>query len=70
MEVDPNIDVLGVLEGMEIVPPSCTDMGVSMLATLIVDAMLPVVVIEEIDVCGPMLEGLSVRVPMYNKTSR
>ena len=58
MEVDPNIVVLGVLEGMEIVPPPCTYMGVCMLETLVVDVMLPAVVIEGIDVCGPGLEGL------------
>ena len=46
MEVDPNKEVLGVLEGMEIVPPPCKNMGVCMLATLMVDAMLPAVVIE------------------------
>ena len=43
---------------MEIVPPPCIDMGDYMLATLMVHAMLPVVVIEGIDVCGPRLEGL------------
>ena len=58
MEVDANIDVLGVLEGMEIVPHPYMDMGVCMLATVVVDAMLPVVDIEGIDVCGPGLEGL------------
>jgi len=43
---------------MEIVPPPCTDMGVCMLTTLVVDAMLTTVVIKAIDVCGPWLEGL------------
>jgi len=63
MEVDPNKDVLAVdpnkdVEGMEIVPPPCTDMGVCILAALMVDVMLPAVVIEGINVCGPRLEGL------------
>jgi len=58
MEVDPNIVVLGVIEGMEIVPPPCIDMRVYTLPTLIVDAMLPVVVIEGIDLCKLGLEGL------------
>ena len=69
MEVDPNKDVLGVLEGMEIVPPPHIDMGVCILATLIVDGMLPAVVIEGMFVCGPGLEGLCVRVLTYNNTS-
>ncbi len=63
MEVDPNKDVLAVdpnkdVEGMEIVPPPCNDIGVCTLAALVVDAMLVEVVIEGIDVCGPGLEGL------------
>jgi len=61
MEVDPKKDVLAVdqnkdVEGMEIVPPPCT--------------MLQAVVIEGMYVCGPGLEGLCVRVPMYNNTFR
>ncbi len=58
MEVDPNIVVLGVTEGMEIVPPPCIDMGFFMLVALVVDAMLPAVVIKGIDLCKPGLEGL------------
>jgi len=69
MEVDPNIDVLGLLERMEIVPPHRIDMGVCMLGVAIMDAMLPIVVIEGIDVCGPRLKGLGVRVPTYKNTS-
>ena len=47
MEVDPSRDVLAKdpnkeVEGMEMVPPSCTDVGVCMVAAL-VEAMLPVV---------------------------
>ena len=50
MEVDPTTDVLvkdpnKETEGMEIVPPPCTDMGVCIVVAL-VEAMLPVVVIE------------------------
>ena len=69
MEVDPNRDELGVLEGMEIVPPPCKYMGVFMLATLIMDAMLLAVVIEGKDQFKPRLEGLLVGVLKYNKTS-
>jgi len=58
MEVETNIVVLGVLQGMEIVPPPCIDMGVYMLVTLVVDVVLPTVVIKVIDVCGPGLKGL------------
>ena len=63
MEVDPNKDVLAVdpnkdVEGMEIVPLPCTHMGFCILAALVVDAMLPAVVIEGIDVCKPRLKGL------------
>lgn len=58
MEVDPNMAVLGVIEGMEIVPTPCTDMGVYMLTTLVVDAMLLAVVIEGIDGCKPGTKGL------------
>ncbi len=51
MEVDPTKDVLAkypnkYAEGMEIVPPPCTDVGVYMVVALMVEAMLPVVVIE------------------------
>ena len=51
MEVEPNKDMLAVdpnkdVEGMEMVPPPCTDIGVSMPIAVAVDAMLPVVVIE------------------------
>ena len=50
MEVDPTKDVLAKdpnkeTEGMEIVPPPCTDIGVCTVVAL-VEAMLPVVVIE------------------------
>ena len=50
MEVDPTTDVLvkdpnNETEGMEIVPPPCTDTGVCAVVAL-VEAMLPVVVIE------------------------
>ena len=50
MEVDPTKDVLAndpnkEAEGMEIVPPPCTDIGVCIVAAL-VEAMLPVVVID------------------------
>lgn len=63
--VDPNKDV----EGMEIIHPSCVDIGVCILVALAVNPMLPVVVIEEMFVSGPRLEGLCVRVPTYNNTS-
>lgn len=46
MEVKPNIVVLGVMEGMEIIPPPCTDKGVFILVALMVEAMLLAVVIE------------------------
>ena len=63
MEVDLNKDVLVVdpnkdVEGMAIVPPPCTNMGVCILVALMVDAMLPSMVIEGIGVCGLRLEGL------------
>lgn len=58
MEVYPIIVVPVVLEGMEILPPPCIDMGFCMLTTLIMDVMLPTVVIEGIDVCGPRIKGL------------
>ena len=50
MEVDPTKDVLAKdpnkeAEGMEMVPPPCTDVGVCIVATL-VEAMLPVVIIN------------------------
>ena len=50
MEVDPTKDVLEKdlnkeTEGMEIVPPPCTYMGVCTVVAL-VEAMLPVVVID------------------------
>ena len=50
MEVYPTKDVLAKdpnkeTEGMEIVPPPCTDMGVCTVVAL-VEAMLPVVVID------------------------
>ena len=50
MEVDPTTDVLVVdlnkeTEGMEIVPPPCTDIGLCAVVSL-VEAMLPVVLIE------------------------
>ena len=50
MEVDPTKDVLEKdpnkdAEGMEIVPPPCTDIGVCIVAAL-VEAMLPVVTIK------------------------
>ena len=50
MEVDPTKDVLAKdpnkeTEGMEIVPPPCIDLGVCTVVAL-VEAMLPVVVIE------------------------
>ena len=75
MEVGPNKDVLAVdpnndVEGMERVPPPCTDIGVCILVALVVGAMLPVVVILGMYVCGPALEGLCVGVPTYNNTSR
>ncbi len=38
-------DLNNETEGMEIVPPPCTDMGVCAVVAL-VEAMLPVVVIE------------------------
>lgn len=56
LAVDPNKDV----EGMEMVPPPCIDIGVCILIVLVVDAMLPEVVIEGMCVCGPRLEGLCV----------
>ena len=58
MEVDLNIIMLGVTEGMEIVPPPCTNMGVCMPAALVIDAMFLVVVIVGINVCKFGLEGL------------
>jgi len=42
MEVEPNIAVLGVTKGIEMVPPHFTDTRVCILITLVVDAMLPV----------------------------
>lgn len=45
-DVEPNIAVLGVIEGMEIVPPPCTEKGVCIIVALIVETMLPAVVIE------------------------
>ena len=50
MEVDPSRDVLAKdpnkeVEGMEIVPPPCTDVGVFIVVAL-VEAMLPVVVMN------------------------
>ena len=52
MEVDPTKDVLAKnpnkdAEGMEIVPPPCTDVGVCMIVAPVVEAMLLVVVIED-----------------------
>lgn len=41
MEVDPNIAVLGVIEGMEIAPPPYKYMGFCTLSTLVVDAIVP-----------------------------
>jgi len=58
MEVDPNIVVLGVIEGDGNSSSPCTDMGVYILTTLVIDAMLLAVVIEGIDVCKPRLKGL------------
>ncbi len=51
MEVEPTKDVLAKdlnkeAEGMEIVPPPCTDIGVCTVVALVVEAMLPVVVID------------------------
>lgn len=46
MEVEPNIAVLGVMKGMEIVPPPCMDTIVCILVALMVDSMLPEVVIK------------------------
>ena len=51
MEVDPTKDVLAKdpnkdVEGMEIVPPPCTDVGVCIVVALVVEVMLPVVVID------------------------
>jgi len=51
MEVDPTKDVLAKdpnkeAEEMKIVPPPCTDVGVCIVVALIVEAMLPVVVID------------------------
>ena len=51
MEVDPTEDVLAKdpnkdAEGMEIVPPPCTNVGVCVFVALVVESMLPVVVIE------------------------
>ena len=51
MEVHPMKDVLAKdpnkhAEGMEIVPPPCTDVGVCMVVALVVEAMLLVVVIN------------------------
>jgi len=51
MEVDPTKDVLvkdpnKEAEGMEIVPPPCTDVGVCIVVALVVEAMLLVVVID------------------------
>ena len=50
MEVDPTKDVLAKhsnkeAEGMEMVPPPCTDVGVCIVAALI-EAMLPIVIIN------------------------
>jgi len=50
MEVDPTKDVLAKdpnkeVEGMEIVPPLCTDVGVCIVVAL-VEAMLPIVVMN------------------------
>jgi len=49
MEVEPNIAVLGVIEGVEIVPSPCTNMGVCILIVFFMDVMLTAVVIEGID---------------------
>ena len=51
MEVDPTKDVLAKdpnkeAEEMEMVPPPCTDVEVCIVVALVVQAMLPVVVIE------------------------
>ena len=51
MEVDPTKDVLAKdpnkeADGMEMVPPPCTDVGVCIVAAPVVEAMLPVVVID------------------------
>ena len=46
MEVEPNIEVLGVTEGMEIIPPPCMDTRVCILVVLMVDVVLPTVVSE------------------------
>ena len=51
MEVDPTKDVLAKdpnkeTEEMEIIPPPCTDVGVCIVVALVVEAMLPVVVID------------------------
>ncbi|WP_314964121.1 hypothetical protein, partial [Bradyrhizobium cosmicum] len=51
MEVDPTKDVLEKdpnkeAEEMEMVPPPCIDVGVCIVATLVIEAMLPVVVID------------------------
>lgn len=70
MEVEPNIAVLGVTKGIEIVPPPCTDTRACILIAFMVEAMLPVVVIEGKDRNKPRLKGLLVRVPMYNKKSK
>lgn len=51
MELDPTKDVLEIdpnkyVDGMEIVPPPCTNVGVYMVVALVIDPMLPAVVIE------------------------
>jgi len=46
MEVEPKIVVLGVIEGIEIIPPPCTEKGICSLVALIVESMLPTVAIE------------------------
>jgi len=69
MEVEPNIAVIGVMEGIEMVPPPCTDTSVYKLIVHVMDDTLLVVVIEGKYRYKPGLEGLLVGVPMYNKTS-
>jgi len=51
MEVDPKKVVLAKdpnkdVEGMEIVPPPCIDVGVCIVVAIVVEAMIPVVVID------------------------
>lgn len=70
MEVEEKIAVLGVIKGVEIVPPPYTDKIVCTLKALIVETMLATMVIEGKYRYGLGLEDLWVRVLMYNKTSR